>query len=104
MTFVLTEEDHRRLVQWQRRMVSSFIGMWVYVLLVIAVQVFLDPPAKLIRLALLPALCLVVFGGYLQFSIRCPSCGYCLGRQSRLVVPERCRSCGVDLRTSRGAA
>jgi hypothetical protein len=48
--------------------------------------------------AFVPVVALVVAGGWLQFSIRCPACGYRLGRQSRLVVPERCRSCGVALR------
>ncbi len=104
MTFVLTQEEHRRLVRWQRRMVGLFVGIWAYLLLVISAQIFLEPPPKFIQLALVPALGLVVAAGFVQFSARCPSCGYRLGRQSRLLVPVRCRSCRVSLRLPNGTA
>ncbi len=98
----LDERDRLGLLRWQRWMVSTFVGMWAYVLVVIAAYVLLEPPSWILQLALLPALVLVVAGGVLQFSVRCPSCGYRLGRQSSLLVPERCRSCGVPLRPSNG--
>jgi len=85
-------------------MVSVFVGTWAYLLLVIAVHVILKPAPEIIQLALAPALALVVASVVLQFSVRCPSCGYRLGRQSRLLVPDRCRSCGIPLRMREGAA
>lgn len=85
-------------------MVGLFVGLWAYLLLVIGAQVLLEPPPGLVQLALLPALALVVAGVFVQFSARCPACGYRLGRQSRLVVPERCRACGASLRSPRDAA
>jgi hypothetical protein len=103
ISVMITPDDARRLLQWQRRMVIAFIGTWVYLLLVIAAHVLLELPPTVIQLALIPALVLVIAGVCLQFSIRCPSCGYRLGRQSRLTVPDRCRSCGVSLRISRRA-
>lgn len=82
-------------------MMRTFLGIWSYLIFVVAIDVFVNPPDRVIRLALLPAAGMVVAGVWLQFSARCPSCGYRLGRQSRLVVPERCRSCGASLRVAR---
>jgi len=79
-------------------MVSLFVGTWAYILSVVGVDVLVKPPATVVQWALVPALILVVAAGFVQFGVRCPSCGYRLGRQSRLVVPEQCRSCGVPLR------
>lgn len=47
-------------------------------------------PALLVMLA-----GLVAAGAYVQFRERCPRCGTLLGRQSRFVLPAKCKSCGV---------
>lgn len=39
---------------------------------------------------------LAIAGAYVQFREKCPRCGTRLGRQSRLVLPQKCRSCGVE--------
>jgi hypothetical protein len=40
---------------------------------------------------------LACFSGVaVQFSARCPRCGFNLGFQSRLVLPEQCERCGAD--------
>jgi len=101
---MLSKQDSLRLFRWQRRMVSLFIGTWAYILLVIAFHLLANPPPHVVQLALIPALGLVIGGVCLQFSVRCPSCGYRLGRQSRLLVPDRCRSCGLSLRNPEGSA
>ena len=95
----LNEQEIRRLVRWQRRMVRTFVSTWIYFLLVIGLHIFIGPPSWVILLAFAPVLAFVVAGALLQFSIRCPKCGYRLGRQSGLVIPERCRRCGVLLHT-----
>jgi hypothetical protein len=84
-------------------MVTLFVGTWAYFLLVIAIHVLLRPKPEIIQLALIPVLVLILAGGYVQFSVRCPACGYRLGRQSRLTLPESCGSCGTSLRSSEGA-
>ncbi len=38
---------------------------------------------------------LVVVGGIVQFRERCPRCATLLGRQSRFVLPNKCKRCGV---------
>jgi hypothetical protein len=98
----LNEHELRRLMRWQRRMVGTFVGTWVAFLLVIAADLVLHPSREVVQLALVPVFGLVVAGAALQFSVRCPACGYRLGRQARLIVPERCRACGVSLRKPQG--
>jgi len=83
-------------------MVGCFVGMWSYLLLVIALHVVVAPPPRIIQWALLPVFGLVIAAGFLQFSARCPSCGARLGLQSRLLVPEHCRVCGAALRITAG--
>jgi hypothetical protein len=39
---------------------------------------------------------LVVVGAIVQFREVCPRCQSKLGRQSRFVLPDSCRHCGVD--------
>ena len=34
----------------------------------------------------------------IQFSQKCPRCGYRLGRQTRLLLPDQCKQCGVRLK------
>ena len=97
MTGQLSEPESHRLRRWQRLMVGTFVATWVYLLLVIAAHLFIKPEAWMIQLALVPVLGFVFAGVVLQFSGRCPRCGYRLGRQSGLLVPKRCRSCGVLL-------
>lgn len=84
-------------------MIAMFAGTWAYVIAVILLQVVVRPPDAVVQFALIPVIFLVAGGVWLQFSVRCPSCGVRLGRQSRLIVPERCRACGVSLRRPQDA-
>jgi len=47
------------------------------------------------RFVIAVVLALVLFAAYLQFREKCPRCGSRLGRQSRLILPDTCRRCGV---------
>jgi len=95
-----SEQDFLRLLRWQRRMIATFVATWTYLILVVVAYEVFDASPEAVRWALVPALGLVAAGGWLQFSARCPGCGRRIGRQSRLVVPDRCRACGVALRAS----
>jgi hypothetical protein len=103
VSYNLTKGDFRRLLQWQRRMVTLFVYTWIYILLVVAVHIFFRPKPEIVQLALVPVLGLVLAGAYIQFSVRCPSCGYRLGRQSRLSLRDCCGRCGIPLRSSDAA-
>ncbi len=47
------------------------------------------------RSALGLVLVLVLAAAVVQFRERCPRCGSRLGTQSRLLLPDKCRKCGV---------
>lgn len=79
-------------------MIATFVGTWVYILLVLAAHLFTQLSDRAIQIALVPALGLVAASAALQFSERCPRCEYRIGLQSSLVVPDRCASCGTVLR------
>lgn len=100
----LEEREFHALLRWQHWMVGLFVATWGYVLLAVSVDLVLSPPRPIVRLAVVPALVLVVAGVVLQFSARCPACGYRLGWQSRLLVPEHCRRCEAVLRRRESAA
>jgi len=97
---VPSEQDFLRLLRWQRRMIALFVGTWAYLLLVVVAYEVFDASPQAVRWALAPALGLVAAGGWLQLSARCPGCGRRIGLQSRMVVPDRCRACGIALRAS----
>lgn len=48
-------------------------------------------------LVTLAALGLILAAFYLQFSIRCPRCKARLATQTLLLLPDRCKSCGVEI-------
>jgi hypothetical protein len=49
-----------------------------------------------VRRAMLAIVLALIFAAtYVQFRERCPRCGTRLGVQSRLMLPDRCRTCGV---------
>jgi len=83
-----------RLRRWHRR-VRRALGLvaLAYLGLVAATLVDGEPPAWQagVALALLGAACLLATA--IQFSERCPRCGYNLGFQSRLALPAACERC-----------
>jgi len=92
----LSAEEGARLEQWELRLRVS-IALVITTYLVALVVALSDGLRSAIgprtALATLGLACVV--GAAVQFSTRCPRCGFNLGFQSRLVVPERCERCGV---------
>lgn len=58
--------------------------------------------AEMALVALLASLGLVLAALVMQFAIRCPRCNSRLAAQSLLVLPGRCKSCGVEIAHPRG--
>ena len=100
----LTDREFSQLQRWQRRNRTLFAGMWFYFIAVSAVHVLSDVRPVVIQIALIPVLGLLILAIASQFSARCPACGYRIGRQSGLKVPEHCRGCGIALRHDQDAA
>jgi hypothetical protein len=88
-----------RLRRWERRLrrVLGLVAL-AYLLLVATSLVGGEPPPgrAALALALLGAACLL--GALVQFSERCPRCGYNLGFQTRLLLPGACERCGGPFR------
>ena len=87
-----------RLRRWQRRVRRAFgLVALAYLLLVATSLAGGEPPPgrAALALGLLGATCLL--GAAIQFSERCPRCGYNLGFQTRLLLPEACERCGGRL-------
>jgi hypothetical protein len=92
----LNEEESAHVKRWQRLMYGYFfLAMLMILALYTAAQHYGDSPtARMLVLASVGIL--IVVATYVQFSGRCPRCKSYLGRQARLVLPERCRACGVQ--------
>ena len=99
----LTADEGAALERWELRLrVSVALVITTYlVALVVALS-------EGLRSAISPRMALVALGlacgvgAAVQFSTRCPRCGFNLGFQSRLLVPEQCERCGVSYRTHGG--
>ncbi|MCM2269016.1 MAG: hypothetical protein NDJ75_02830 [Thermoanaerobaculia bacterium] len=90
----LAPGELQRLRRWHRRVQRALLLVAVaYLGLVAASLVDGEPPAWRAGLALglLGAACLLATA--IQFSERCPRCGYNLGFQSRLALPASCERC-----------
>jgi hypothetical protein len=91
----LAPAELSRVLGWQRRM------YWFYsvAMIMIAGGFYLMgrfADTSWIRPALLVMLlALMAAGAWVQFRERCPRCGTLLGRQSRFILPAKCKSCGV---------
>jgi hypothetical protein len=87
------------LARWQTRMLILYVACILYILflLILASSPNLQSDqlnAKLAYGLLLPLVGVVL---YHQFSVRCPRCGFTLGLQRRLLVPDHCACCDVRL-------
>ena len=92
----LDEAERAHVRRWQRTMYGYFFfAMLVIAGLFVAAQHYGDSP-KARTLVLIGVGLLVAAATYVQFSGKCPRCSTRLGRQARLVLPERCRVCGVE--------
>lgn len=94
----LSPGEMQRLRRWERRLRRAFLLVSLaYLGLVGAALVDGDAPMArgALALALLAAACLGAVA--IQFSERCPRCGYNLGFQSRLDLPAACERCGGSL-------
>jgi hypothetical protein len=91
----LTQAELERVWRWERGMIW-FNGTSMVLLIagIIGFRYFSE--SALFRygvLAMIPAL--TAIGAWVQFREACPRCKSLLGRQSRFVLPDACRTCGV---------
>jgi len=94
----LTRAERDRLRVWQRRMTIGLVITLAFMVSIAIVDLTAGIPKALGWPILLVLLVLAASGGILQFSEKCPRCGFRIGLQSALVVPDTCRKCGVHLK------
>ena len=94
----LSTSELEQLQSWQRRLVTAFIVTIAGLLVVVAADIIFgfSPRGALLAFSALLALALTAI--VIQFSQKCPRCGYRLGRQTRLLLPDQCKKCGVCLK------
>lgn len=84
-----------RVHGWQRQM-YLYYGAAMLMICAGFYLVTTFPDAAWVRPMLIVLLvALFIAGAWVQFRERCPRCGTLLGRQSRLILPAKCKSCGV---------
>ncbi len=94
----LSPSELEKLRVWQKRMITVFVVTMVGLLVVIASDLVIGLSRTVAWFAFVGLLGLAGLGAVIQFSQRCPRCEYRLGFQSRLLVPENCKKCGVGLK------
>lgn len=91
----LDKAELGRVLGWQQRMYAFYgaamilIAVGFYLMSQFGEQVWVRPALLAMLLGLMAA------GAWVQFRERCPRCGTLLGRQSRFILPNKCKSCGV---------
>ena len=91
----LTRTEREKLIAWQRWMVMTFSTAAVLIAVLVALDLIYDD-LQWIRAYWIAAAALIIAAGIvLQFMGRCPRCHSRLGRQSGLVLPNKCIHCGV---------
>ena len=94
----LNSNELQALKLWQKRMVTVFSVIIAGLIGITGVDLVVGLSRTAAWISFLVLIGLVVLGGLIQFGQRCPRCGYCLGFQSRLVVPDNCKKCGIGLK------
>jgi len=79
-------------------MIALFVVAMAALLLTVAADMTIGLSESAAWYIFLLLLSFVAVAGFVQFGQKCPACGYRLGFQSRMVVPERCKKCHVRLK------
>jgi len=98
----LTDAERAVLQRWQRRTVSLFVAAMGLLITSLLVKAAIGLPDWLEVAAGSAFIVLAVMGVGLQFSVKCPRCGFRIGWRSRLILPPACPRCKVSFRARRG--
>jgi hypothetical protein len=86
----------QRVWRWERRMIWFNATSMALIIAGIVAFRYLSENVIYRRGVLVMIAALVVVGAIVQFREVCPRCKSKLGRQSRFVLPDFCRKCGVE--------
>lgn len=91
----LNESELKELRVWQNRMVYMFVFTTLFFISAIVYDLFIGLSGRSGIFIFILMLVTVCIDGIIQFTQKCPRCGYRIGLQSRLTLPEKCKNCGV---------
>lgn len=94
----LNADERKKLKAWQTRMILFLVITMVSLAAVVGVDFFIGFTPQAAWCVFIVLIALTLAAVFIQFRQRCPRCGYRLGFQSRLVVPDNCKKCGVGLK------
>ena len=94
----LNTDEFKKLKTWQTRMILFLVVTMISLVVVVGVDLLIGFTPQAAWCVFIVLIALALMGGFLQFRQRCPRCGYRLGFQSRLLVPDNCKKCGVGLK------
>ena len=106
----LSDVELGQLQAWKRRMVISFTGGMVLtglmtIGIVVEGLVASSPAPEWVYWGgLLAAVVIVASSIGVQFSARCPRCGFNIGLQTRLLIPPACERCQIAFQPRSDAA
>jgi hypothetical protein len=91
----LTHDESVRIWRWERRMLVFYTAAMLAICGSILLMAYHgdQQPVRLGIIAMI--LALAVVGWVIQFRERCPRCNAQLGRQARVLLPVKCKNCGV---------
>jgi len=96
MTKKVDNDDLRRLHQWQHKNFRVFSAAVVLIFLGITLPLAIDLPQWFQPLLFLLGFILLVVVVIFQLSAKCPNCGARLGIQVLPILPDQCKSCGLQ--------
>lgn len=86
------------LKAWQARMRILFVLTMVSLVAVVGVDLIIGFTPQTAWYVFIVLIALTLAAGFFQFRQKCPRCGYRLGLQSSLLVPDKCKKCGIGLK------
>lgn len=95
---MLSKQQREELQAWQRRMLLVFVTIMGLLLMAALTDMLFGMPKTMAVSIFLLLIALVALSVFIQFSQKCPACGYRIGFQARLLVPDNCKQCGVKLK------
>lgn len=93
----LTSAEIAGLWQQERRAIRLYVTALSILAAGFGLIAFAGVAIEMRYLVLLVALLLAAAALYVQLAIRCPRCSSRLAVQSPLLLPDRCKTCGVDI-------
>jgi hypothetical protein len=93
----LTHQELQRIWRWKRWMIRYYAMAITMLAVGVGAGHFYGDKPWARPLIIAGVLAFVLFTISALFREKCPRCGSRLGGQSRMILPDECRGCGVEI-------